>query len=82
MARAKRTADQLVSLIKERSIMAIGPWPLKMTMLIYPVNDRLGVMVSQGMTLDEENYRLAVLWIATQMELEFTLEWQSDAWQQ
>ena len=55
--------------------MAIGPWPPKMTMLIYPVNDTWEVMVSQGTTLDEENYRLAVLWIATQMELEFALEW-------
>ena len=69
----KRSADQLTALIKERAVRAIGPWPAKMTMLVYSVNDTWEVMVSPGKTIEEEKFRLAVLWIATQMQSEFNL---------
>jgi hypothetical protein len=68
----KRTADQLTALIKERAVRH-GPWPAKMTMLVYPINDRWEIMVSPGKTAQEEEYRTAIMWIATQMQVEFDL---------
>ena len=72
MRRPRRTADQLTALIKERAA-AFGPWPAKMTMLLYPMNDTWEVMVSPGKTAEQEEFRINVMWIATQMQLEFDL---------
>jgi len=72
MRRPKRTADQLTALIKERSTR-FGPWPTKMTMLLYSMNDTWEILVSPGKTVREEEFRIAVLWIATQMQIEFDL---------
>jgi hypothetical protein len=72
MRRPKRTADQLTALIKERAAQ-FGPWPAKMTMLLYPTNTSWEIMVSPGKTAQEEEFRISVLWIATQMQLEFDL---------
>jgi hypothetical protein len=47
MRKPKRTADHLTALIKERATQ-FGPWPAKMTMLLYPMNDTWEVMVSPG----------------------------------
>lgn len=66
----KRTTEQLTTLIKERA-KAFGPWPAKMTILLYPINDTWEVMVSPGATTQEKEFRIKVLWIATQMEVEF-----------
>jgi hypothetical protein len=44
-----------------------------MTMLLYPMNDTWEVMVSRGKTSQEEEFRITVLWIATQMQVEFDL---------
>jgi len=72
MRRPKRTADQLTALIKERSTR-FAPWPAKMTMLLYSMNDTWEILVSPGKTVREEEFRIAVLWIATQMQIEFDL---------
>jgi hypothetical protein len=68
--RPRRTAGQLTALIKERAA-PFGPWPAKMTMLLYPMNDTWEVMVSPGKSVQEEEFRIAVMWIATQMQVEF-----------
>jgi hypothetical protein len=68
----KRTTEQLTTLIKERA-KAFGPWPAKMTILLYHINDTWGVMVSPGATTQEKEFRINVLWIATQMQVEFDL---------
>src|SRR3984893_8974188 len=72
MRKPKRTADQLTALIKERAA-PFGPWPAKMTMLLYPTIDTWEVMVSPGKTAQEQEFRITVLWIATQMQFEFDL---------
>jgi len=72
MPRPKRTADQLTALIKERSAR-FGPWPAKMTMRRYPMNDTWEILVSPGKTVREEEFRISVLWIAAQMQIEFDL---------
>jgi hypothetical protein len=64
--------DQLTALIKERSTQ-FGDWPAKMTMLLYSMNDTWEILVSPGKTVREEEFRIAVLWIATQMQIEFDL---------
>jgi hypothetical protein len=71
----KRTTEQLTTLIKERA-KAFGPWPAKMTILLYPMDDTWEVMVSPGATAQEEEFRITVLWIATQMQVEFDLRLQ------
>jgi hypothetical protein len=68
----KRTTEQLITLIKERA-KTFGPWPAKMTILLYPMNGSWDVMVSPGRTAQEEEFRITVLWIATQMQVEFDL---------
>jgi hypothetical protein len=68
----KRTSEQLTALIKERAA-AFGPWPPKMTMLLYRKNDTWEVMVSSGKSVREEEFRITVMWIATQMQIEFDL---------
>jgi hypothetical protein len=75
MWKPKRTADELTDLIKQRATATQGgaPWPAKMTMLIYSTNDSWEVMVSPGKSVQEEEFRITVLWIATQMQLEFDL---------
>jgi hypothetical protein len=45
-----------------------------MTMLLYKTNGGWEVMISQGKTPEEENYRFSALWIALQMQNEFDLE--------
>ena len=72
MRKPKRTADQLTELIKERAA-PFGPWPAKMTMLLYPINDTWEIMVSPGKSVREEEFRISVLWIATQMQDDFDL---------
>jgi hypothetical protein len=72
MRKPKRTADQLTALIKERAA-PFGPWPAKMTMLLYRMNDTWEVMVSPGKTVQEEEFRITLMWIATQMQDEFDL---------
>ena len=72
MQNPKRTADQLRALIKERAA-PFGPWPPKMTMLLYRMNDTWEVMVSPGKSVQEEEFRITILWIATQMQGEFDL---------
>jgi hypothetical protein len=72
MRKPKRTADQLRALIKERAA-AFGAWPAKMTMLLYPMNDTWEIMVSPGKSVQEEEFRVTVLWLATQMQVEFDL---------
>jgi hypothetical protein len=47
LRKPRRTADQLTVLIKERAAR-YGPWPAKMPMLIYPMNDTWEVMVSKN----------------------------------
>jgi hypothetical protein len=74
MWKPKRTAEELTALIKQRATAAQGaPWPAKMTMLIYPMNNTWEVMVSPGKSVQEEEFRITVLWIATQMQIEFDL---------
>jgi hypothetical protein len=68
----KRTADQLRALIEERAA-PFGPWPPKMTMLLYRMNDTWEVMVSPGKSVQEEEFRITIMWIATQMQVEFDL---------
>jgi hypothetical protein len=72
MRKPKRTADQLTALIKNRAA-AFGSWPAKMTMLLYRINDTWEIMVSPGKSLREEEFRITVMWIATQMQHEFDL---------
>ena len=72
MRKPKRTADQLRALIKERAA-AFGPWPAKMTMLLCRMNDTWEVIVSPGKSVQEEEFRITVMWIATQMQHEFDL---------
>ncbi len=72
MRKPKRTADQLTALIKERAA-PFGPWPAKMTMLLYPINDTWEIIVSPGKSVREEEFRISVLWIATQMQDDFDL---------
>jgi hypothetical protein len=71
-AKPKRTTDQLTALIRERAAQ-YGPWPPKMTMLLYPMNDTWEVMISLGKSVQEEEFRITVMWIATQMQIEFDL---------
>jgi hypothetical protein len=74
MWKPKRTAHELADLIKQRVMATQGaPWPPKMTMLVYPMNDTWEVIVSPGKSVQEEEFRIAVLWIATQMQIEFDL---------
>jgi hypothetical protein len=47
MRRKRRTADELTALIKDRAT-ALGPWPAKMTMLLYPMNETWEITVSPG----------------------------------
>jgi hypothetical protein len=68
----KRTAEQLTVLIKERAAQ-FGPWPAKMTMLLYRMNDTWEIMISPGKSIQEEEFRISVMWIATQMQDEFDL---------
>jgi len=65
----KRTADQLRALIKKRAA-PFAPWPPKMTMLLYRMNDTWEVMVK---SVQEEEFRITIMWIATQMQVEFDL---------
>ncbi len=44
-----------------------------MTMLLYPMNDTWEILVSPGKTVRGEELRISVLWIATQMAIEFDL---------
>jgi hypothetical protein len=74
MWKPKRTAEELTALIRERAAAAQNaPWPAKMTMLVYPADDGWEVMVSPGKSVQEEEFRITVLWIATQMQNEFDL---------
>jgi hypothetical protein len=74
MRKPRRTADELTALIREGATAAQrAPWPAKMTMLVYPINDTWEVMVSPGKSVREEEFRITVLWIATQMQIEFDL---------
>lgn len=74
MRKPKRTADELTEIIRQRATQrALVPWPAKMTMLLYPTNDTWEVMVSSGRSVKEEEFRITVMWIATQMQLEFDL---------
>jgi len=68
----KRTAEQLTVLIKERAAQ-FGPWPAKMTMLLYRMNDTWEIMISPGKSIQDEEFRISVMWIATQMQDEFDL---------
>lgn len=72
MRKPKRTAEQLTVLIKERAAQ-FGPWPAKMTMLLYRMNDTWEIMISPGKSIQEEEFRISVMWIATQMQDEFDL---------
>jgi hypothetical protein len=72
VGKLKRTAEQLTALIKERSAQ-FGPWPAKMTMLLYRMNDTWEITVSPGKSVQEEEFRIAAMWIATQMQVEFYL---------
>jgi hypothetical protein len=72
MRKPKRTAEQLTALIRERAA-AFGAWPPKMTMLLYRMNDTWEIMVSSGKSVPEEEFRITVMWIATQMQIEFDL---------
>ena len=71
--RPKRTAEQLVKLIKERSAQ-FGAWPDKMTILAYAMNDTWEVIISPGKTTAEQEYRVSALWAAVQMQNEFDLK--------
>jgi hypothetical protein len=74
MWKPKRTADELTAIIKMSATASQGaPWPAKMTMLIYPINNTWEVMVSPGKSVREEEFRIVVLWIATQLQIEFDL---------
>jgi hypothetical protein len=73
MRKPKRTADQLMALIKERAA-PFGSWPTKMTMLLYRMNDTWEIMISPGKSVEEEEYRITVMWIAMQMQMEFDLQ--------
>jgi len=44
-----------------------------MTMLLYPMNDTWEILVSPGKNTAEEEFRISVLWIAAQMQVEFDL---------
>ena len=44
-----------------------------MTMLLYRMNDTWEVMVSPGKSVQEEEFRNTVMWIATKMQHEFDL---------
>jgi hypothetical protein len=72
VSKPKRSAEQLSALIKERASQH-GRWPAKMTMLLYRMNDSWEIMISSGKTVQEEEFRIIVLWIATQMQDEFDL---------
>ena len=72
MRKPKRTAEQLTVLIKERAAQ-FGPWPAKMTMLLYRMNDTWEIMISPGKSIQDEEFRISVMWIATQMQDEFDL---------
>jgi hypothetical protein len=74
MRKPGRTAHELTAMIRQRATVTQGaPWPAKMTMLIYPMNNTWEVMVSPGKSVREEEFRITVLWIATQMLIEFDL---------
>jgi hypothetical protein len=72
MRKPKRTADQLTALIRKRAA-PFGQWPAKMTMQLYRMNDTWEVMISPGKSPQEEEFRITVMWIATQMQHEFDL---------
>jgi len=44
-----------------------------MTMLLYRMNDTWKVRVSPGKSPQEEEFRITVMWIATQIQDEFDL---------
>jgi hypothetical protein len=73
MRKPKRTSDQLTAIIKERATQWAS-WPAKMTMLLYPMNDTWEVVVSRGKSPQEEEFRITVMWIATQMQNEYDLK--------
>ena len=74
MRRPRRTAHELTAMIRQRATATQGArWPTKMTMLLYSINDTWEVMVSPGKSVREEEFRITVLWIATQMQIEFNL---------
>jgi hypothetical protein len=64
--------EQLTTLIKERAA-PYGPWPAKMTMLLYRMNDTWEIMISPGKSIQEEEFRITVMWVATQMQDESDL---------
>jgi hypothetical protein len=70
--KVKRTGEELRALIRERATR-FGPWPLGMTVLVYPSNDSWEVSISPGKTPSEEEYRISALWVAVQMQAEFDL---------
>jgi len=72
MRKPKRTADQLTARIRDRAA-PYGSWPAKMTMLLYRMNDTWKVRVSPGKSPQEEEFRITVMWIATQIQDEFDL---------
>ena len=43
------------------------------TMLLYRMNDTWEIMVSPGKSSKEEEFRITVMWIASQMQHEFDL---------
>src|ERR1700694_3313405 len=63
---------KLAALIKERAAQ-FGPWPAKMTMLLYRMNDTWEIMISPGKSVQEEEFSITVMWIAPQMQVEFDL---------
>jgi hypothetical protein len=74
MRKPRRTAHELTAMIRQRATATQGaPWPTKMTMLLYSINDTWEVMVSPGKSVREKEFRITVLWIATQMQIEFDL---------
>jgi hypothetical protein len=72
MRKPKRTADQLTALIRDRAA-PFGSLPAKMTMLLCRMNDTWEVRVSPGKSPQEEEFRITVMWIATQIQHEFDL---------
>ena len=73
MRKPKRTAAELTAIIRARAERYGSPWPEKMTMLLYRVNDTWEISVSPGKSVQEEECRITILWIATQMQVEFDL---------
>jgi len=42
-------------------------------MLLYRMNDTWEIAVSPGKSVQEEEFRITIMWIATQMQVEFDL---------